>query len=158
MRQSRLIAASLVFPFLLCAYPLNLQPGPLPGKNQFYAGYTWLSNSFNNHADFPRGSMNGWDAAVTLRALGSLGVQIAGVGYYGNHRDAIQHEHNILVAPQFTRHLGTESEFVHGLIGLGFINSGAIAYDPSSLKSDATLSAICDGGLDTRISHGRSCP
>lgn len=48
---------------------------------------------------------------------------------------------------------GKESAFVHGLIGIGFINSGAIPYDLSSPSSNVVLATLAGGGLDTPISR-----
>ncbi len=126
---------------------------PSAGRNEFYAGYGFLSSSFNAYANFSGTPMNGWDAALTMRGAGSLGLKISVLGIYGTNLGAMQIQHSVLVGPQWSRHVGKESLFVHGLVGMGFINSGAIPFDQSSPKSNVTFAALAGGGLDTALSH-----
>jgi len=135
-----------------CPFP-PAESGPHTGNIEVYAGYGFLLNSFNDYANFSGSPMNGWDAALTLHATHSLGVTVAALGLYGTNLGASQFEHNMLVGPQLSRHFGKESVFAHGLVGLGFINSGAIPYDNSGPSSNATFSALAGGGVDTPIAH-----
>lgn len=138
---------------LLHSHLLPAQDTSHSSSTQLYTGYTWLSNSFNTYSNFPHSGLNGWDAALTIHATGALGLKVAASGYYGTQLDASVFEHSILVGPQYTGHFRKESLFAHGLVGLGFINSGAIPFDNSSPSSNATVAVMAGGGLDSPISH-----
>lgn len=151
MPRSRLPLALLLL-FLSSLSPLSFsQENPQGWKNEFYGGYSYLSSSFNAYANFSGTGLNGWAAAWTMHASGGLGLKFAALGYYGTNLGAMQIEHSLLVGPQYAKHFGRESAFVHGLIGVGFINSGAIPFDNSRPSSNVTLAALAGGGLDTPI-------
>lgn len=88
-----------------------------------------------------------------MHASGGLGWKIAAAGYYGTNLGDKQIEHSLLVGPQYAKRFGRESAFVHGLIGVGFINSGAIPFDVSSPSSNGTLAVQAGGGVDTPMSR-----
>jgi hypothetical protein len=121
-------------------------------KNEFYAGYGFLSNSFNNYSNFSGTPMNGWDAALAMHANRRLSLCIGALGLYGTNLDAFQIQHSLLIGPQWSHGVGKVSLFAHGLVGLGFINSGAIPFDNSSPSSNVTFAALAGGGVDTPIS------
>ena len=146
------LAALLLLVLLACSHSLTAEDKPHDWRNEFYGGYSFLSSSFNAYSTFTGGGMNGWDAAVTSRLSGHLGIKVGAIGYYSKNNDATEIEHSIVAGPQYSRHFGKESAFVHGLVGLGIINSGAIPYDNSKPSSNATLAALAGGGLDTPFS------
>lgn len=150
--QSHRLGGSLLLVLLFCSHLLTAEDKPRDWRNEIYAGYSYLSSSFNAYSTFTGGGMNGWDAAFSSRLKGGLGIKVAAIGYYSTNNDAKEIEHSILVGPQYSKHFGKESAFVHGLVGLGFINSGAIPFDNSGPSSNATLAALAGGGLDSPIS------
>lgn len=153
MRRSPFLSMLLLFAFSCCSHRASAQTDIISSKTTLYVGYGFLSNSFNDYANFSGAKMNGWDAGLAIHTKGRLSLKVAAVGLYGANLGASQFEHNALVGPQFSQRFGKESVFVHGLVGLGIINSGAIPYDNSSPSSNATFSALAGGGLDTPISH-----
>lgn len=154
MTDRRFCIAVVLLSTLFSFHRLRAQEKSAAGKNEFYTGYGFLSNSFNAYALCSSGNpMNGWDFAVSSRVSGALNFTVDALGFYGKNCYASQIEHNVLVGPQWTRHGARESFFVHGLVGMGFINSGAIPYDNSSPSSNVTFAALAGGGVDTSLSH-----
>jgi hypothetical protein len=86
-----------------------------------------------------------------MRASRTLSISFEALGVYGTNLGASQIEHSLLIGPQWSRHAGKETLFVHGLAGIGFINRDAIPYDNSSASSNVTFAALAGGGLDTPI-------
>ncbi len=152
MSARRLSIALALITLLFSVRHLSSQETSHAGERAWYAGYGFLSNSFNAYAEFSGTPMNGWDAALTVHAAGALSLSFAALGFYGTNLDASQIEHSLLVGPHWSRRAGKESLFVHGLIGMGFINSGAIPYDNSSPSSNVTFAVLAGGGLDTPVS------
>jgi len=152
MPARRLWIALVLIPLLFSVRPSCSQEPSRDGEGEFYTGYGFLSNSFNDYSDFPATPINGWDAGMALRARGTLSISAEALGFYGTSLGASQFEHSLLIGPQWSRRTGKESLFVHGLVGIGFINSGAIPYDNSSPSSNLTFAALAGGGLDTPIS------
>jgi hypothetical protein len=153
MSARRLWMALVLITSLFSVRQLCSQETSHGGEGELYAGYGFLSDSFNDYAEeFSATPMNGWDAAMTLHAKGTLSISVEAMGFYATNLDASQFEHTVLVGPQWSRRAGKESLFAHGLIGMGFINSGAIPFDNSSPSSNVTFAALAGGGLDTPIS------
>lgn len=152
MTKGQICAALVFLTTLFCLRQSSAQQNP-QGRNEFYVGYGFLSNSFNDYANFPGTPMNGWDATFTKPLTGSLGLSIGAIGMYGTSIGAKQIEHSLLLGPKWSSHGSRVSCFVHGLVGIGVINSGAIPYDHSSPSSNVTFAALAGGGIDTSISH-----
>jgi hypothetical protein len=152
MFARRIGIALVLITLLFSLRPLCSQERSHAWEEEWYAGYGFLSGSFNDYAEFSGTPMNGWDAALTVHAKGRLSLSFAALGFYATNLDASQFEHSLLVGPHWSRHAGKESLFVHGLIGMGFINSGAIPYDNSSPRSNVAFAVLAGGGLDTPIS------
>lgn len=153
MFDRRLCIALLLFGTLFSFHALSAQEKSASGKNEFYTGYGFLSNSFNNYAEFSGSPMNGWDFALTGHISGPFSFKIGALGMYGTNLGASQIEHSLLFGPQWTVHGTRESFFAHGLAGMGFINSGAIPFDNSRPSSIFTFAALAGGGVDTSLSH-----
>ena len=152
MSARRLWIALVLITLLFSVQHLCSQETSHAREEEWYAGYGFLSGSFNDYAEFSGTPMNGWDAALTVHAVGTLSLSFAALGFYATNLDASQFEHSLLVGPHWSRHAGKESLFAHGLIGMGFINSGAIPYDNSSPRSNVAFAVLAGGGLDTPIS------
>lgn len=142
----------ILISLLFALRPLCAQEPSGAAKNEFYAGYGFLSNSFNSYANFSGAPMNGWDAALAVHANRRLGICFEALGLYGTNLGAFQIEHSLLIGPQWSHRVGKVSLFAHGLAGMGFINSGAIPFDNSSPSSNVTFAALAGGGIDTPIS------
>jgi len=146
--------ALVLFAILFSVQQVCAQDKSSVGKNEVYTGYGLLSNSFNAYALCSSASpMNGWDLAVSRHFSGPLSITVDALGLYGKNCYASQIEHNVLVGPQWSWHAGRESLFVHGLTGLGFINSGAIPFDHSGPSSNVVFAALAGGGVDISLSH-----
>jgi hypothetical protein len=148
----RLRIALVLLTTVLSLRQLCAQEAARTRQNAFYAGYSFLSNSFNDYAEFSGTPLNGWHVALDSPVTSSLSVSIDGLGFYGTNLGDSQIEHSLLVGPQWTRQVGKESAFVHGLIGAGVINSGAIPFDNSKPSSNITFAALTGCGLDTPLS------
>jgi hypothetical protein len=145
--------ALVVLAALVNLRPLHAQGKSPAGQKEFYASYGFLSGSFNDYAEFSGSPMNGWDAAFKFYSAGSVGIKISALGLYGTNAGAMQIEHSVLVGPQWSRKAGRASIFLHGQVGIGFINSGAIPFDLGSAKPNTTFAALAGVGLDTPISQ-----
>ncbi len=121
------------------------------GRNEIYAGYTYLSNSFNSHASFSGGGLNGWDAAASFPLIRGFGVKAESFGFYGSSLGDSQVAHFILAGGQYTRRFGKESGFVHGLAGIGHINDAALTLGGEGPSSNFSFAADAGVGLDTPI-------
>ena len=150
-RQVRVVLMVLTVSVGICQ---SQAPGKSPAEQkEFYAGYGFLSGSFNDYAEFSGSPMNGWDAAFKFYAPGSVGIKVSALGIYGSNAGAMQMEHSVLVGPQWTARAGRALIFLHGLVGIGFINSSAIPFDLGSAKPNTTVAALAGGGFDAPISH-----
>ena len=150
MSTRKICTAFLLFATLSSSLQLYAQQRA--GK-QFYAGYGFLSGAPNDNVRESRNPLNGWHAALEVPFRGSINIAACALGFYGTSNYDTQIEHNLLVGPQLAKHFTRESVFVQGLVGLGFINSGAIAGDHSSPSSNVVFSAMAGGGVDTSFSH-----
>lgn len=82
------------------------------GEREFYAGYGFLSSSFNAYASFSGTPMNGWDAALTIRARRSLSISFEALGLYGTNLGASQIEHTFSSNSQGAANLGAVGESI----------------------------------------------
>jgi hypothetical protein len=118
-----------------------------------YAGYTYLSNSFNSYARFSSGGLNGWDAAASFPLIHGFAVKAEAFGYYGTSLGDSQVAHFVLAGGQFTKRFGKESAFVHGLAGIGHINNAALTLGGEGPSSNFSFAADAGAGLDTPIAR-----
>src|SRR5215469_1742156 len=61
MCRRRLFVLSVLLATFFGASLLWAQEQPSPGHNDIYAGYGFLSSSFNDYSEFTGGVLNGWD-------------------------------------------------------------------------------------------------
>jgi len=117
---------------------------------QVYAGYSWLSNSFNG-VPGARQPLNGWEASVATPAWRNLRFRIDYSGYLGNNLGAPQHPYFILAGGQYDYHLRMERLFAEALFGdCGLNGNWGPGQSPGSSASFATL---LGGGVDTPVSR-----
>ncbi|HWG19154.1 MAG TPA: hypothetical protein VG225_01405 [Terracidiphilus sp.] len=113
-----------------------------------YGGYSYLSNSFNNHSTYSSGSgMNGWDADVTLPAFRSWNLKLEGLGFYDNNLGDAERAHFFLAGPVLKHRLGKDTLFAQGLAGYGHINAQALSLGGEGANTN-TFAADVDGGID----------
>lgn len=124
-----------------------------PGETELYAGYSYLSNSFNSHTGFSGGGLNGWDASVKLPLSNSFGVKIAAIGEYGSSLGDAQRAHFIMGGGQYGWRFGASSAYVHGLVGLGHINAQALTLGGQGPNSDSSLTEDAGGGFNVPFSR-----
>jgi hypothetical protein len=151
----RLFSFSAVVWFALLIPALSAQTEPvakLIGVKEIFGGYAYLSNSFNSHTGFRGPGLNGWDAAAAFPIARNLGVKVEGLGFYGNSLGYAQDAHFFLAGGQYTQRFSNESVFVHGLAGIGHINTEALTLGGEGPSSNFALAADGGGGLDTPIS------
>lgn len=121
------------------------------GAVTIYAGYSYLSNSFNNHSTFSSGSgMNGWDADVTLPAFRTWNLKVEGLGFYDDNLGDAEHAHFFLAGPVLKHRLGKDTLFAQGLAGLGHINAAALSLGAEGANTN-TFAADMGGGLDIPV-------
>jgi hypothetical protein len=95
-----------------------------PGRKEFFAGYSLLSNSFNGHSSFASHQpLNGWELSFAAPVSRGLKLKVSTDGYYGTSLGSPQHPIFILGGATYSRHFGKEVGFVEGLAGLGLLNS-----------------------------------
>lgn len=144
-----LLLTALGLPHCLVA---QIEPGTNPIRgSELYGGYSYLSNSFNSHAGFSGGGLNGWDAAASFPMSHGLGAKVAAFGFYGNSLGDSQAAHFVLAGGQYTKRIGKESAFVHGLAGIGHINDQALTLGGEGPSSNFSFAADAGAGLDIPI-------
>lgn len=116
-----------------------------------FAGYSFLSNSFNGHSTGTSHTpLNGWEAAVTFPIEGRLSLKADISGLYGTSLGSPQRPIFLLGGAQYTRALGKESAFVEGLAGYGHLNGNW--WGGSAPGQTSSFAAAAGGGLDTPLS------
>lgn len=121
-----------------------------PVRYQIFAGYSYLSNSFNG-VPGARQSLNGWNASVSFPAWRNLRFKIDTFGCNGTNTGASQNAFFILGGGQYDWRIRRETLFVEGLIG----GSGLSRYwGPNKLPGEtASFAAVAGGGFDTRVAR-----
>jgi hypothetical protein len=150
--QFTLMLLSLGFADHLAAQAQTADESNL-GRKEFFAGYSFLSNSFNGHSSFvSHQPLNGWEVSFAAPVSRGLSLKASANGYYGTSLGSPQHPIFILGGATYSRHFGKEVGFVEGLAGLGLLNSDWWGGEvPGATKSFAVSGG---GGLDTPLTKG----
>jgi hypothetical protein len=121
-----------------------------PGRKEFFAGYSFLSNSFNGHSSSASHQpLNGWELSFAAPVSRRLSFKVSANGYYGTSLGSPQRPIFILGGVTYSRHFGKEVGFVEGLAGLGILNKDWWGGEvPGATKSFA---GSAGGGLDTPL-------
>jgi hypothetical protein len=140
----------LFAPFLFIS-PLVLaaqSAGPAP--YEIFAGYSFLSNSFNGVAG-SRQALNGEDASVALPAWRGLRVKIDVTRYSGTNLGANQQALSIMGGGQYERRFHRERWFVEALFGDVGMNR---YWGPNAHPGmTASFTTLFGGGLDTPLNR-----
>jgi hypothetical protein len=143
---------SILFCLLLviCLSPrLRAQPDA-PAHHQLYAGYTFLSNSFNG-VPGARQPLNGWDASFAFAPWHGLRFKVETFAYRGTNLAAPQQPMFILGGGQYGRRIHRETLFVEGMAGDVGLNRN---WGPNgSAGETASFATLLGGGVDTPLSR-----
>jgi hypothetical protein len=137
-----------------CAHEMSAQTDAHTkggGAITIYGGYSYLSNSFNNHSTASEGSgMNGWTADATLPALRICDLKLEGLGFYNNNLGDPERAHFILAGPVVKHRVGKDILFAQGLVGYGRIDAKALSFGAEGANTN-TFAADLGGGFDLPI-------
>lgn len=135
---------------LLCLSTTLFSQQEGQAHHEIYAGYTFLSNSFNG-VPGSRQPLNGWDASIALSSWHGIRFKAETFGYSGTNIGAPQSPLFILGGGQFSHRIGRESIFVEGLAGdVGMNRNWGASQSAGETASFATL---LGGGLDSPLSR-----
>ncbi|HTX75464.1 MAG TPA: acyloxyacyl hydrolase [Terracidiphilus sp.] len=146
----------LVIALLCLTLPCAAQSGEsIP--YQVYAGYSYLSNSFNG-VPGSRQPLNGWDAALGFAPWHHLRFKLDYSMYRGTNLGAPQNPFLILGGGQYEVSVGRESFFAQALVGEAGLNrnwysANGVGYKNGSTGTNASFAEVLGGGIDTRISR-----
>ena len=121
-----------------------------PGRKEFFAGYSFLSNSFNGHdSATSHQPLNGWELSFAAPVSRRLSFEVGANGYYGTSLGSPQRPIFILGGATYSKRFGKEAGFVEGLAGLGLLNSDWWGGEVPGATTSFAASA--GGGLDTPL-------
>lgn len=129
---------------------LRAQETAPPKHHEVYAGYTFLSNSFNG-VPGSRQPLNGWDASISFGYWHGLRFKAETFSYRGTNLGAPQNPMFIMGGGQFGHRVGRETLFVEGLAGDVGMNRNWGANQSNG--ETASFASLLGGGLDTPISN-----
>jgi len=136
---------------LLCVFSgLAAQEATATGHHEIYAGYTFLSNSFNG-VPGARQPLNGYDASLAFAYWHGLRFKVETFGYRGTNLGAPQSPMFIVAGGQFGRQIGRETAYVEGMAGDVSMNSDWGAN--KSRGETASFATLLGGGLDSPLSR-----
>lgn len=133
---------------ILCATPTLHAQAEKPARFQVFAGYSYLSNSFNGVAGSHQ-PLNGWDASLAFPAWHGLRFKIDTYAYRGMNLNAPQNAFFILGGAEYSHRFWRETLFVEGLGGDGGLNRYWGANQAPG--ETASFAAVMGGGVDTPI-------
>lgn len=126
------------------------QEAPSLLHHEIYAGYTFLSNSFNG-VPGSRQPLNGWDASIAFGYWRGLRFKAETFSYRGTNLGAPQQPMFIMGGGQFSRRMRRETLFIEGLAGdVGMNRSWGANQSPGETASFTTL---LGGGFDTPLTR-----
>lgn len=151
MRWNRVSSPLLLAVVAFCAYEAKAQADTHSAPRNaaaIYGGYSYLSNSFNNHSTFSSGfGMNGWDADVSLPVFKICDLKAEGLGFYDNNLGDAEHAVFLLVGPVLKHRLRKDTLFAQGLGGYGHINAAALSLGGEGANTN-TFAADLGAGVD----------
>jgi hypothetical protein len=129
---------------------LRSQETASPAHHEIYAGYTFLSNSFNG-VPGSRQPLNGWDTSIAFGYWRGLRFKAETFSYRGTNLGAPQQPMFIMGGGQFSRRIRRETLFIEGLAGdVGMNRSWGANQSPGETASFASL---LGGGFDTPLTR-----
>jgi Lipid A 3-O-deacylase (PagL) len=124
---------------------------------QIYAGYSWLSNSFNGVPGSQK-ALNGWNGGAVFQPWHHLHFKLDYSMYRGTNAGAPQHPFFIMGGGQYEAAIHRERFYAEALVGEGGLNGNwfignSTGYLHGNTGSTASLAEFLGGGIDTPISH-----
>jgi len=124
---------------------------------QVYAGYSWLSNSFNG-VPGARQPLNGWNAGVAFQQWHHLRFKLDYSMYRGTNLGAPQHAFFLLGGGQYGVALHRERFFAQALVGEGGLNgtwfkANSDGYKNGNTGMIASFAEYLGGGIDTPVAR-----
>ena len=140
---------------LTCSSIHAADPAKPPPPFQIYAGYSWLSNSFNG----VRGShqpLNGMYAGVAFQEWHHLRIKLDYSIYRGNNLGDPQHAFFIMSGGQYGGTFHRERFYAEALAGEGSVNgtwfsTANTGYKNGNTGTIASFAEFLGGGIDTPI-------
>jgi hypothetical protein len=121
-------------------------------RSSIYGGYSWLSNSFNNHSSASSANgMNGWTADVGVPLTRLVNLKVEGLGFYNTNYGDPERAHFFLAGPGLEHRFSGKVLFVQGLVGIGHLNSTAMALGGEPAGKTNSFAADVDAGIDFPI-------
>ncbi len=150
MRIHFFLLFGLTCPFLHAADPAN-SPPPF----QIYAGYSWLSNSFNGLSGSGQ-PLNGMNAGLVFPEWRHLRIKLDYSLYRGTNLGDPQHAFFILSGGQYGTTFHRERFYAEALAGEGSLNgtwfsTANSGYRNGNTGTIASFAEFLGGGIDTPI-------
>jgi hypothetical protein len=128
-----------------------------PPPMQIYAGYSWLSNSFNG-VPGSRQPLNGMNAGVAVVPWHHLRFKLDFSEYRGTNLGNPQHSLFFMGGAQYEAMIHRERFYAEALVGEGTVNGNWFKADSSGYVyghtgMTASLAEFLGGGIDTPVSH-----
>ena len=124
---------------------------------QIYAGYSWLSNSFNGLPGQQK-ALNGWNTGVAFPGWHHLRFKLDYSMYRGTNAGTTQHGFFIMGGGQYEATVHRERVFAQALVGEGGLNgdwftANGAGYNHGNTGALASLAEFLGGGIDTPVSR-----
>ena len=132
MRIHHLLLVSVLFPSTNAA--AQSQPSP---PLQVYAGYSWLSNSFNGTRG-ARQALNGWNGGAAFRDWHHLRFKLDYSMFRGVNKTDPQHAFLIMGGGQYETTFHREGLFAEALLGEAGVNGNWFSTDTAGYKNGNT--------------------
>jgi hypothetical protein len=150
MRTRYFLLLALIYPSIRASAQSN-SPPPF----QIYAGYSWLSNSFNGVPGSHQ-PLNGMNAGVVFPQWHHLRIKLDYSMYRGNNRGDPQHAFFIMSGGQYEATFHRERFYAEALAGEGSLNGTWFSTANSGYKNGntgtiASFAEFLGGGIDTPI-------
>ena len=140
---------------LICpSFPASAQSNS-PPPFQIYAGYSWLSNSFNGVPGSHQ-PLSGMNAGVVFPQWHHLRIKLDYSMFRGDNLDDPQHAFFIMSGGQYEATFHRERFYVEALAGEGSLNGTWFSTSNSGYKNGntgtiASFAEFLGGGIDTPI-------
>jgi len=152
-----LLARNLLLITLLCFAAAAAAEEESSPPVQIYAGYSWLSNSFNGVPGAQK-ALNGGNGGVVFQPWHHLRFKLDYSMFRGINAGAPQHAFFVMGGGQYETMIHRERIFAEALVGESGLNGNwfdgnASAYLHGNTGMTASLAEFLGGGIDTPVSR-----
>lgn len=142
---------------LLCYSAVAVAQQQTSSPMQIYAGYSWLSNSFNGVPGSQK-ALSGIDAGAAFQPWHHLRFKLDYSMFMGTNAGVPQHGFFVLGGGQYEAMFHRERYYAEALVGEGGLNgtwykADAAGYKNGNTGTVASLAEFLGGGVDTPISR-----